>query len=452
MASLYGTGTGVSLSGLQNNSYDDITATTGTITTLNSTTGNITTLNTTTGNFANIYFSGAIFGVAVGGPYNVLTYTTLGSTVVNSSLTSLGTLTSLGVNAGTTGRVYINVAPASTTSSWTVNMDDIFADFDLITDEIRIMTSTGEIVGLNIGTTYGSGTFKVGGTTVLNLTTLGSTVVNSSLTSVGTLTGGLNIASGQTYKINSVDVLSSTTLGSTVVNSSLENIIPSGGATYIGDALSTHIQIGSTATYIDFTTQAGTDYNARIRATGGTAGVNNSATLTYNATTHNFVGSGGTTVFQIGSDGGLIGTTTSSIPLRQFYSALASGSAVEWVLGKSGTTNEAGSIRYNYSTTPSSNKIGLGFWANTNLLTVAQNGETIITASTNNALQIFNSSLASGVLSQRVNFGKAGSINQAAQLQHNYNTTASSNSVGNWICTYSPYTTVPLALTIFVMR
>ena len=341
-----------------------------------------------------------------------MTYTTLGSTVVNSSLTSLGTLTSLGVNAGTTGRVYINVAPASTYSSWTVNMDDIFADFDLITEEIRIMTSTGEIVGQNIGTMYGSGTFKVGGTTVLNLTTLGSTVVNSSL----------------------------------------ENIIPSGGAIYIGNALSTHIQIGSTSTYIDFTTQAGTDYNARIRATGGTAGVNNSATLTYNATTHNFVGSGGTTVFQIGSDGGLIGTTTSSIPLRQFYSALASGSAVEWVLGKSGTTNEAGSIRYNYSTTPSSNKIGLGFWANTNLLTVNQLGTVTINnfnikPNTKEDATVSNSTQMGSVATQTT----LANITFTSNTQASYVCSASSNSstayrafgtsASNWVgasTVYSP--------------
>jgi hypothetical protein len=504
MASLYGTGTGVNLSGLQTNSYDDITATTGTITTLNSTTGNITTLNTTTGNFANIYFSGAIFGGAVGGPYNiyisesgtvsfifafstqgfragtgygykissgiseatVLTYTTLGSTVVNSSLTSLGTLTSLGVNAGTTGRVYINVAPASTYSSWTVNMDDVFADFDLITEEIRIMTSTGEIVGLNIGTMYGSGTFKVGGTTVLNLTTLGSTVVNSSLTSVGTLTGGLNIASGQTYKINSVDVLSSTTLGSTVVNSSLtsvgtltgglniatgqtykinsvdvlsattlgsgiinsslRNITPSTNQLYIGDvSTNTYIEIGTSTSLIDFISSGvgSTDRNARIRCTGGTA-TSNSGTLGYEATAHNFVGQVNSTTGRIISSANVSDAFFHNIAVAQAYtksftalnSAITNGQNVQISFGKAQSTNNCVEIGHAYDgTTPANNKCTIGFYGNGPLLTVNQLGDAVLTRN-----------LTLGNLTETVN-------------AHGSNTLSSCNTIGTENTTTSTY-------------
>jgi len=66
--------------------------------------------------------------------------------------------------------------------------------------------------------------YKINNVSVLNATTLGSSVVSSSLTSIGTLAAGLNIATGQTYKINSVDVLSATTLGANVVNSSLTSV------------------------------------------------------------------------------------------------------------------------------------------------------------------------------------------------------------------------------------
>jgi hypothetical protein len=63
--------------------------------------------------------------------------------------------------------------------------------------------------------------YKLGSNTVLSGTTLGSTIVSSSLTSIGTQATGLNIATGQTYKVNGTAVLSSTTLGSTVTSSSL---------------------------------------------------------------------------------------------------------------------------------------------------------------------------------------------------------------------------------------
>jgi hypothetical protein len=66
--------------------------------------------------------------------------------------------------------------------------------------------------------------YKINNVEVLSSTTLGAAVVNSSLTSIGTLNHDLNIASGKVYKINSGSVLSSTTLGSTVVNSSLTSI------------------------------------------------------------------------------------------------------------------------------------------------------------------------------------------------------------------------------------
>jgi hypothetical protein len=76
--------------------------------------------------------------------------------------------------------------------------------------------------------------YKINGTSVLSSTTLGSSIVNSSLTSVGTLTnlivtgvttsGGYNATTGNEYKINGTSVLTSTTLGSGVVNSSLTSV------------------------------------------------------------------------------------------------------------------------------------------------------------------------------------------------------------------------------------
>ena len=84
------------------------------------------------------------------------------------------------------------------------------------------LTSLGTLsAGVNIASGQ---TYKINNVFTLSSTTLGSSVVNSSLTSLGTQSSGVNIASGQTYKVNNVAVLSSTTLGSSVVTSSLTSI------------------------------------------------------------------------------------------------------------------------------------------------------------------------------------------------------------------------------------
>ena len=151
---------------------------------------------------------------------NVLTKTTLGSTVLASSLTSVGTLSSLNVG---------NV------------------------------TSTGILSGTNATLAVG-GAVSVGGASVLNATTLGSAVAASSLTSVGTLvgltssqpiiaqvgvrssgalsgSGDLTLGAGGDVKFGGTDtlnltslnfggasVLNATTLGSAVVASSLTSV------------------------------------------------------------------------------------------------------------------------------------------------------------------------------------------------------------------------------------
>jgi hypothetical protein len=84
------------------------------------------------------------------------------------------------------------------------------------------LTSIGTLNhDLNIANTK---VYKINSTEVLSATTLGSYVVNSSLTSIGTLNHDLNIANTKVYKINTTQVLSSTALGSTVVNSSLTSV------------------------------------------------------------------------------------------------------------------------------------------------------------------------------------------------------------------------------------
>jgi hypothetical protein len=140
------------------------------------------------------------------------------------------------------------------------------------------LTSVGTLSGgLNIATGQ---TYKINSTNVLTSTALGSSVVSSSLTSVGTLSGGLNIATGQSYKVNSVDVLTSTTLGSTVTSCSLSTINNS-SMVVIGNQTNgtkSFLEIGlsttNNTTFLDFHSQNnGTaDYDTRILSSGGSTG------------------------------------------------------------------------------------------------------------------------------------------------------------------------------------
>lgn len=141
---------------------------------------------------------------------SILSNTTLGSSVVNSSLTSVGTLVSLTITGDLT-------------------VDTSTLKVDSTNNRVGVVNAAPsyplDVTG-NINSTTG---FLVAGTSVLTSTTLGSGVVNSSLTSLGTLTAltvnaSPNITTGNTYNINSVAILSATALGSSVVGSSLTSV------------------------------------------------------------------------------------------------------------------------------------------------------------------------------------------------------------------------------------
>jgi hypothetical protein len=111
--------------------------------------------------------------------------------------------------------------------------------------------------------------YYINGTSVLNATSLGSNVTGSSLTSVGTLSGGLNISTSQTYKVNSVDVLSaSIVLGSAVTPTLGGNSTT--GITLGGTAL-TSVQLGSNTTAANIITIGGaiTGNTVKIASTAG---------------------------------------------------------------------------------------------------------------------------------------------------------------------------------------
>lgn len=150
--------------------------------------------------FNNGHFAGTVSATSYNG-------TLLTSAQPNIAL--IGTQsTGLNISSGQTYKINaVDVLSATTLGSGVVNSS---------------LTSLGvQATGVDVAAGY---TYRINSQPVMYETGLGVGVLSSSLTSVGTLSGGLNIASGQNYRINAVGVLNATTLGSGVVNSSLTSI------------------------------------------------------------------------------------------------------------------------------------------------------------------------------------------------------------------------------------
>ncbi len=188
---------------------------------------------------------------------NVLNLTTLGSSVVGSSLTSVGTLVgvtssqpvvaSAGVKAAgnISGSSTLQIAGAANFNGNVVAKGKISND-NIDLSAAGVISGSGDLQ-LGVGSDV-----NIAGSNVLNLTTLGSSVLASSLTSVGTLTGltasgpvkanggltagyatisgdisgsgDLTLGVGKDVNIAGSNVLNLTTLGSTVVASSLTSV------------------------------------------------------------------------------------------------------------------------------------------------------------------------------------------------------------------------------------
>jgi len=171
-------------------------------------TGNASTATTlaTSRNINGVAFNGS-GDITVTAAAGTLSGATLASGVTASSLTSVGTLTSLTTSGDVTvgGNLIVN-GTTTTVNSTTITVDDKNLELGSVASPDNTTADGGGITlkgatdktfnwvnatgawtsseDLNLLT---SKVFKIAGTTVLNATTLGSGVVNSSLTSVGTL-------------------------------------------------------------------------------------------------------------------------------------------------------------------------------------------------------------------------------------------------------------------------
>lgn len=153
----------------------------------------------------------AASGNAVIAPAGTLTGTTLNSTVVSSSLTSVGTLTSLATSGDVTvgGNLTVN-GTTTTINSTTISVDD---------KNIEL----GSVASPTDTTADGGGITLKGATD--------KTIIWDSANGNWTSSENWNLATGKDFKINNTTVLSATTLGSAVVNSSLTKLGALSGGT-----------------------------------------------------------------------------------------------------------------------------------------------------------------------------------------------------------------------------
>jgi hypothetical protein len=189
--------------------------------------------------------------------------------------------------------------------------------------------------------------------------------------------------------VNSTDVNSTNLTGTLLTTTQpLRNIVPSTNQLYIGNvATNTYIEITPTTSIIDFISSAvgSTDYNGRIRCTGGTA-TTGSGTMTHTATAHNFVGSvsstGRYTCTAVDENAFLHNIATAQSYTKSFTglnSEMTDGQYVQISIGKEQNTNCCVEIAHQYNgTTPADNKLKLGFNGNNDLFSLNQLGDAVL--------------------------------------------------------------------------
>ena len=226
----------------------------------------------TSGNLINAITNETGTGVLVFGTSPAITTSlTTGSTtfaLVNTTATTVnfaGAATTLSIGAATgtttinndtvvTGNLTVN-GTTTTINTATVTVDDILIELGAVTTPTNVTAEGGGInllgltnktltwVGANTAWTSSENfnlvtgkTYKINGTDVLSSTTLGSTVIGSSLTSVGILTGG-------TWNASTIAVLYGGTGATTVAGAKTNLGFTTKYAADIGDGSATSITV-----------------------------------------------------------------------------------------------------------------------------------------------------------------------------------------------------------------
>jgi len=186
-----------------------------------------------------VYVSGVVTATTFNGQINagVATITTLNvTTVTNTNINATGIITAsqfstgsngIGINTDTISGpsiMYIDPSPVGvgTTSGIVRIKGDLYVDGT----QFVVNSTTIELADLRVGiaTTVGTNLLLDGGGIGIGSANIIKTFTYNSASDSLKSSENLDIASGKTYKINGTDVLSSTTLGSGVVNSSLTSV------------------------------------------------------------------------------------------------------------------------------------------------------------------------------------------------------------------------------------
>jgi len=168
------------------------------------------------------------------GSNEVLSGTTLGSVVVNSSLQNLGTQDA-NLNMGTNN---ITNATSITATNLTGTLQ---------TAAQSNITSVGTLTGLTVSGNIGvSGVYNIDGTQVLSGTDLGTGIINSSLQNLGTQDANLNMGTNNITNATSITATNLTGTLQTVAQPNITSVGTLTSATITGD-----LTVDSDTLYID---------------------------------------------------------------------------------------------------------------------------------------------------------------------------------------------------------
>ena len=268
-------------------------------------------------------------------------------------------------------------------------------------------TKTLQVVGdIDTSTDY-----NISGVQVLSSTTLGSAVVNASLTSnTGNLvntgdlsvTGDLSIANTKDIKINSVTVLDSTTLGSGVISSSLTSVGTLSSLSVSGDINCNSNDITS----VGAITASG---NLSASATTVDSLIVDTTTLVVDAT-NNKVGMGTatpTTLLDLTENS----STTSALLIRNGNANSATNDGAQIEFGFQGTTDYSHYIHTRHNNVGANNAIDFyvcdGTTANT------------LTSGSTHTMSLNNGDVGIGITDPSYELDVAGDINLTGDLRIN---------------------------------
>ena len=285
---------------------------TGIVTTLSGTsatytTGNITTLNSTNG-----YINAGIITTLSGTNLNysgIGTIATLSSTngtitnLTNTNINASGIITASQFSTGASG-VGVNINTNTISGPATIIIDPaavgdntgavrIKGDFYVDGTQTYINSTTLEIADyqIGIGTTASSDLLLDGAGIGIGSTGSRKTFTWDYANSALKSSENLNLASGKTYKINGTDVLSSNTLGSGVVNSSLTSVGTLANLNVSG--VSTLPTLNSTnATITNLTGTAVTYTTGNITTLSGTTATYTTGNITTLNSTNGYINTG----------------------------------------------------------------------------------------------------------------------------------------------------------------